>query len=286
MELTRTAAGGDPNPAGRAELPEHELSVVDALLVLGEASDAGAQWLLSQLRAAGERCVLATPELLAFAARRTQRLDSDGVTADVALVPSDGPGTPRLVVNRLVRAPGDAWRHAAPDERDYAMAELAAFSLSWLHGLPCPVRNRPSPTSLPGPSPDALLAAVAAAHAGFDVPAVRWVPDASPYPLLEAAIRAAGGGARVGQLTVLDGAVVGIRRLESALGRPVPRRILAAVAGFVVRIDAEESLIGIDVVVGADQRWWFAGSTPLPDLELGGEDLVSAVLDLTRGERP
>jgi hypothetical protein len=37
-----------------------------------------------------------------------------------------------------------------PEDRAYVAAEMMAFLVSWLHDLPCPVLNRPTPTCLMG----------------------------------------------------------------------------------------------------------------------------------------
>lgn len=42
--------------------------------------------------------------------------------------------------------------HIVPAERSYVAAEMTAFLRSWLTLLPCPVLNRPTATSLAGPS--------------------------------------------------------------------------------------------------------------------------------------
>lgn len=59
-----------------------------------------------------------------------------------------------------------------PDDRAYLAAEMNAFLVSWLHALPCPVVNRPTPNALTGPAWGPLHWAAAAARAG-----VRWVTD-------------------------------------------------------------------------------------------------------------
>ena len=41
----------------------------------------------------------------------------------------------------------------------------------------------------------------------------------------------------------------------------------------------EQSLTGVDFVVGADD-WWFAGLSPLADLRAGGTVLADRLLDL------
>lgn len=41
--------------------------------------------------------------------------------------------------------------HIAATDREYVAAELSAFLVAWLSGLPCPVINRPTPACLSGP---------------------------------------------------------------------------------------------------------------------------------------
>ena len=59
-----------------------------------------------------------------------------------------------------------------PADRAYVAAEANAFLVAWLDAIPCPVVNRPTPTSLDGPAWGQLHWAVAAARAG-----VRWTMD-------------------------------------------------------------------------------------------------------------
>ncbi|MFT4284436.1 MAG: hypothetical protein QM598_06345 [Protaetiibacter sp.] len=115
------------------------------------------------------------------------------------------------------------------------------------------------------PSPDPLLVAFAASRVGFDCPAVRWDDDASPDPLLDGALRAAGPEGRVIQLVVLDGRVVGIRRIEMLLGLRVPARTLLAAERLVAAVADGRARAGLDLVVDRAGRWWFGGLTVLPD---------------------
>jgi hypothetical protein len=59
-----------------------------------------------------------------------------------------------------------------PADRAYMAAEMNAFLVAWLHALPCPVFNRPTPNALTGPAWGPLHWAAAAGGAG-----VGWVPD-------------------------------------------------------------------------------------------------------------
>lgn len=70
----------------------------------------------------------------------------------------------------LVRRPAVAAEELgwlAPPDRSYGAAELNAFLVCWLSALPCPVLNRPSPTSLAGPGWSQLHWRLAAGRVGF-----------------------------------------------------------------------------------------------------------------------
>ena len=125
--------------------------------------------------ASGVPVTVVTGELLAFARRRSHRLGRAGVHSSIEL--GDGTVLSDLtftgVLNRLVEPPAAAWEHAAVGERTYAMAELHAFTLSWLTSLPCPVRNRPDPSYLAGPAPHPLLALAAARSVGLRTVPIR-----------------------------------------------------------------------------------------------------------------
>jgi hypothetical protein len=57
----------------------------------------------------------------------------------------------RGVVTRVGAIGAPDLPHIVPEDRDYVAAEMSAFLLSFLHALPCPVVNRPTPMSLMGP---------------------------------------------------------------------------------------------------------------------------------------
>jgi hypothetical protein len=85
------------------------------------------------------------------------------------------------VLVRLPHVPLDELAHIAPDDREYVAEEMRAFLLSWLSDLPCPVLNRPTPTSLAGPGWSPAQWIVAATRVGLRVGPVRWhfAPDAT-----------------------------------------------------------------------------------------------------------
>src|SRR5439155_13560654 len=123
---------------------------------------------------------------------------------------------PTWVLNRMVDPPDLAWRCAAPAERDYAAAELQAFTLAWLCGLDRPVRNRPDPGCLSGPLFPPAVVAYAAARAGLACGALRVGTD-GPDDLLTAAVHASAGPRRPLHVPVLDGEAASSANVPEAL---------------------------------------------------------------------
>jgi hypothetical protein len=245
------------------------------LLVVCDLDDEGALWFARRAAEAGADCKIVITEALSYAPYFSHRLAHGGVQTVVRL--ADGTrladGEISGVLNRAVQPPASAWRLAAPAERDYATMELHACTLSWLHALPCQVRNRPEPDCLAGPLRHPFVTAAAAHAAGLPCPEVRFGttgPLGAADALLLAAARAAGPDARAVHLVCLDGAVYGT-------GPPGP--IAAGIAAFAVRMGAGAALLGVDFFAGAG-GWWFAGASPLPDLRAGGDALCRRLLDL------
>ena len=242
-------------------------------VVLCDVADTGALWFAAGARRSGAGCVVVTSDLLSFARRRSHRLGAAGVSSIVALTDDTIIDRPAFVLNRLLGPPDAAWRRAAAVERNYATAELTAFTLSWLGGLDCPVRNRPDPNCLAGPAPHPLVLAAAAARAGLDCPDVTYGThrNASHDVLLEAAVQTAGRGTRPVHVVCLDGEVV---------GSAVPPRVADGLREFASTIRADQALIGVDFLV-AGERWWFAGMSPFADLPAAGPELVHRLLSLS-----
>jgi hypothetical protein len=245
------------------------------LLVVCGLEDESALWFARQATQSGVHCRIVTTEALSYARQFSHRLDSGEVhtvvqLADGArLVDSEISG----VLNRAIQAPAAAWQLAAPAERDYATMELHACTLSWLHALPCQVRNRPEPDCLAGPLRHPFVMVAAAHAAGLPCPEVRFDTTGPLGPadaLLLAAAQAAGPQARPVQLVSLDGAV---------LGREPPEPVAAGVAAFAARVRADTALLGVDFFAGVG-GWWFAGASPLPDLRAGDDGLCRRLLDL------
>jgi hypothetical protein len=245
------------------------------LLVLCGIDDHDAVRFGHQAGRAGVDCRIVTTEELSYAHRLSHRLGGGAVdtTVELGTAPPLRTGAVSGVLNRMLEPPARMWQQAAPAERDYATMELHAVVLSWLHGLPCPVRNRPEPDSLAGPTRHPFLAAAVAHAVGLRCPTVRFdseTPLGAADALLAAAAAAAGRPARPVHVACLDG---------QAFTAEAPGDMAEGIAALAAGIGAREALIGVDFVVGAT-GWWFAGVSPLADLRAGGADLSARLIQL------
>ena len=184
---------------------------------------------------------------------------ANGVVLDNALV--------RGAVNRLTGVAAELG--AASDDRDYAVQELYALLLSWLHSLPAPVVNRPAPQGLGGAWRHSSRWVQLAARAGLPVKDYRRT-SADPRAVLYSDPPLVPPGTPVQTVLVLAG---------HAAGPPVPRSIAEGCRRLAEL--ASTTLLGVDLALDEEGAWTFAGATPLPDLISGGEpflDLLAAVL--------
>lgn len=243
------------------------------LLVLTPPEDSGALSVVRAARALGAPCTVVTPATASFVRHRSHRISDSARSTRVELADGTVLTDAGLsgVLNRLTGPPALAWGRAAGREREYATAELHAFTLAWLTSLPCPVRNRPSPEFLAGPRVHPLRALAAAGAAGLTCPAARLGPGHPPdaaAAVQQAAVAAAGPYARARHLVCLDGSVVADH---------VPDAVRSGLTRLLAALDLADALVGADFLV-ADGTWWFVALTALPDLQAGGPPLVDRLL--------
>src|SRR5437773_698259 len=122
-------------------------------LVLCDANDASAILACQALRARGIAPLeLVVSDALSLAEEWEHRIEDDSASVRCRL--GDGRifsgSDVRGVLNRLYTVPTHHWRAATKADQEYVQQELIAFFLSWLHGLPCAVVNRPTPQGLCG----------------------------------------------------------------------------------------------------------------------------------------
>ncbi len=244
-------------------------------LVLCHSGDVAALWLYNGLRQRGLKPLqLVSAEVLACSRLWEHRLAAGHTTVDITLhdgraIHGDGL---RGVVNRLVAVPMDLWRRASPADRAYVLQELTAFYVSWLMALPCPVLNRPSPLGLAGAWRHQSHWVWLAARAGLRTPDYI---QSSQNPIdRPGALRRRSPPPKVKTVLVIGDRVVG--------GQP-PGALLAGCLEL-ARVSGS-GILGVDFADGPEGEWTFVGATPLPDLRLGGEAALDALMIALHRER-
>ena len=237
-------------------------------LILCSAHDPVADWARRGLAARGLAPLeVVYAEALPYGLRWEHRIGEAGAYVGFELrdgrrITSDGL---RGVLNRLTHVPV---QHLSmlPD-LEYISQETTAFSMSWLHALPCPVLNRPTAQGICGPWLHVSEWLMLAARAGFPTPVYRQGGD---YYVDESKTeRALFPHGTTTSAVVCGGRVFG------------PRAFTREIEDGCVRLSALVSmpLLGVEFGRGEDGEWQFASATPLPDLSAGGEPLLDALAE-------
>src|SRR6516162_207412 len=220
-------------------------------LVLCHADDLAALWLYDALRM---RCTalleLVTAEGLACNFSWEHRLGKRHQS--IAMKLADGRSIRsddiQGAVNRIRFAPFPMWNVTEESDREYIHQELNAFYLSWLYALPGKVFNRPTANGMCGAwRPDAVWTQLAG-RAGLCCALPRHdLPFWSQH----------------NTVIVVDGI---------ATNTAAPKEVAAGCC----RLSeiAETSLLGINFEIDDTGAWLFRTATPVPDLRLGGSQLV------------
>jgi hypothetical protein len=151
------------------------------LVILCHPDDRPALWLARSLTASGvpEVTVVSVEELV-YSRTITYRMSGSGDTGTVRL--GDGrvlrPESIGGLVNRIRYLPTRHFARANADDRAYATAELSAFLLAWLSGIPGRVLNPARPFALGGGAMYPATIVHAAATAGLAP--VRWQVATDP----------------------------------------------------------------------------------------------------------
>lgn len=245
------------------------------ILVLSNDGDECSTWLCERLAGCGcDPVLMLTSSQLAGSRDWEHRIDRSG--ARVAFTLPDGQrivsGDVRGTVNRLLFPPASRLLLSLPADRSYVQQEWMAFFLSWIQALPDPVLNRPTGQSLSGEWRHRSQWTMFAVRAGL--PIRPYAQDGSVVPdawLSDRSLLALGWQPRT--LLVIAGRVIG----------DAPPRILDGVASL-ARM-AATPLLGIDFAERAGE-WVLAGATPQPDLRLGGESAVAALVEALSPSAP
>jgi hypothetical protein len=236
------------------------------ILVLCEGFDHAAFWAASRLRERDMVVDVVSGDDLAAAECWDHRLGAAGTAIAIQL--ADGRrviGDDRYgVLNRLSYLPA-AWlqRIGGPD-RDYALQEMYALYVSWLHALKAPVVNRPTPQGLCGNWRHPSIWMLLAGRAGLPVPRFRQSSDDDPA--LSWQSRAAPAA-----LTAFVAGRHVIAPPALPIGLHEPCRRLAGAAGV--------TLLGIDFEPDGRDGWQFAGASVMPNLMAGGDTLIDALAE-------
>ena len=245
-------------------------------LVLCSSSDPAGLWAYQGLKQLGIAPLeLMTAESLAYGSRWEHRLDGSGIHLKITLPDGRVLCSSRIrgALNRLLAPSPEVSQRAVPSDRDYAQAELFAFYLSWLKGLPGVVVNRPTSVGLSGPWYHCSEWVHRASRAGLRTPTYRMSSRDAPnhgYSSLAPA------DAQTLSLITLRGEV---------FGGWVPENIVRACGKLAE--EAETEMLGIDLYAGDNGEWTFATATPSPDLTRAGMPLLQRLAQIfTQGERP
>lgn len=237
------------------------------ILVLCEETDQSALWAAEALRLRGKTLAVVTGADLAMAERWQHTVGAAGADCELRLA-----GGVRLrgsdvvaVFNRLAFVPS-AWqrRFGGPD-RDYALVEMHAFYLSWLHALPGPKLNAPTPQGLCGNERHPSAWTALAARAGLPVRPFRQTSDDDPLLIWQTAGSPTTNASAT--LHVIGNRVIGPDVLVERHGAACRR--LAQLAGVM--------LLGVDFAPAADGSWQMTRASLLPDLISGGAALADAL---------
>jgi len=233
------------------------------ILVLCEEADVSALWAADGLRRRGLSPTLLTGIDLASVRVWKHMIGAAGTEIELRFESAVLHGREvRGVLNRLSFLPR-AWlnRIGGPD-RDYAVQEMQAFYLSWLHTLAAPKLNPPAPQGLCGNMrhPSAWVAMAAGSglpvrsfrQSSDDDPAAAWLTPADPATSTVFVV-----GVEVVGLDLLVGPHrAACLRLANAAGCP---------------------LLGIDFAPDADGVWRMISASVIPDLTRGGEVVIDAL---------
>jgi hypothetical protein len=234
-------------------------------MMLCSTTDTSAQWAASGLAGllpGPLEVVLA--ETLADGATWEHRVSSDAVHLKVAL--ADGRvicgSKIKGVVNRLMVPPQARVRWPSEVEQGYVHGEVHAFHLSWLHGLPCVMLNRPSPSCM----------------GGRYFRASEWMYRASMAGLKTVSyLQSDDDGGDGYSLSVPEGVV---RQSVIVAGECVfPAWLPAQVKTACVQLarDTEMELMGVELYLDEIGEWCFAGGNSNPDLVAGGMPLLECL---------
>jgi hypothetical protein len=236
-------------------------------LVFCHTEDEAAVWAYHGLQTRGLAPLeLVSAETLAYALYWDHGVFQDRTTLDMRL--ADGRRIlgeqVRGTLNRIRMPILHHWASASEKDRSYVTQEIFGFYCSWLHGLPGKTFNPVSAQGLSGAWRQEAVWMKLAAQAGLPTrPYQRHSSDkdgeSAPPDLPHRTV------------IVVDQMVV---------DRGLPKDILGGCLQL-ARV-ADTPLLGIDLAQDTAGQWIFAAATPMPDLRVGGDAFLNALVETWR----
>lgn len=248
-------------------------------VVLCEKDDRSALWAYLGLKTRGLQPIeLVSSDVLAYSRRWEHRLSGHSASIEITLFDGRKIQSDRIwgVLNRLSEVKSDHLSRSSPADREYAIQELGSFFLSWLNCLPQPILNPATPLGLPGHFRHASEWAILASKAGLPTPPYLKTSNEPDNEFGDHQGRLVPTSEVSTIVIVIGDQVAASNNLIMA-----PSYLEAAC----IRLSklANTPLLGIEFATDANGEWLFAGATPLPDLRLGGEDLLNKLAKIMRG---
>jgi hypothetical protein len=235
------------------------------ILVLCDENDASALWAADALQARGLSPTVLTGIDLAAAQRWEHRLGKGTVDCEILLTGGVvlHSRNVRAVLNRLATVPWTWQRRIGGADRDYAIQEMFAFYLSWLHGLPGRKLNPPTPQGLCGNPRHPSVWAALAARVGLPVRRFQQTSEDDP----ELHWRTPPPSAAT--LIVVGARVVGPQGLVRSHGEACLRLSKAA----------DAPLLGVDFGLNQDGVWQVVSASIMPSLSCNGDETADALAE-------
>jgi hypothetical protein len=236
------------------------------IVILCEASDDSALWAAGALRARGLAPVVLND--LDLAAVQTWRHTVGATGAHSELRLPNGTqlrgGEVRGALNRLTFLPRALLSRIGGPDREYAIQEMYALYLSWLHSICGRKLNPPAPQGLCGNGRHPSAWTALAYRAGLPVKPFRQSSQDDPTAFWRRSAEhetqsvVVLGQSVFGPESIVDSHREGCLRLARDSGCP---------------------LLGIEFEAGYDGSWRVCGATVMPDLRPGAEALADALAE-------
>jgi len=235
------------------------------ILILCDEEDSSALWAAEALKLRGLEPMLLTGSNLAAVKQWHHTIGAMGVYCEIYL--NNGirlrSHEIKAVINRLPYVPSAWIRSIGGNDREYAIQEMQAFYLSWLHSLPCPKLNAPTPQGLCGNWRHPSVWTTLAVQAGLPVKPYRQTSNDNPELFWQTS----------NQSLAVTVYVVG----RHVIG---PDNLLYSHTASCLHLAqiANVLMLGIDFTQESDGKWVMSKVSVMPDLICGGEKLINAII--------